>query len=147
MTDLDQKKETMREQKKGEQYTTLVSKSFAVIDEECLFETAFRRWLVEEIEGGKITVAEAVERFGFSPKSGSHLIRRWRKKYAPEMVLSLPAMTTEEKEKFKQLQERNKQLEKQLQDAAMKNIALNTLIDIAEEKLKISIRKKPGAKQ
>jgi hypothetical protein len=29
----------------------------------------------------------------------------------------------------------------------MKNIALETMIDIAEEQLKITIRKKPGLKQ
>ena len=56
-------------------------------------------------------------------------------------------MTAEEKQKLAALQERNKQLEKQLEDARLKNIALDLLIDIAEEKLKISIRKKPGAKQ
>ena len=29
----------------------------------------------------------------------------------------------------------------------MKNVALNTLIDVAENQFKIPIRKKPGAKQ
>ena len=34
-----------------------------------------------------------------------------------------------------------------LQEAELKVKALNTLIDIAEEQFKISIRKKPGARQ
>jgi len=34
-----------------------------------------------------------------------------------------------------------------LEDAQMKNIALETLIDLAEESLKIKIRKKDGPKQ
>jgi transposase len=38
-------------------------------------------------------------------------------------------------------------LKKALEEANMKNRALNTLIDIAEEQLKIEIRKKPGARQ
>jgi transposase len=38
-------------------------------------------------------------------------------------------------------------LQKQLADAQLKIAALNTLIDVAEEHLKIDIRKKPGAKQ
>ena len=43
--------------------------------------------------------------------------------------------------------EKGEGLEQQLEDARMRNIALDTLIDVAEEKLKINIRKKPGAKQ
>ena len=63
------------------------------------------------------------------------------------MVLSLPDMTAEDRQQLASLQKQNKALEKQLEDARMKNIALDLLIDVAEEKLKISIRKKPGAKQ
>ena len=63
------------------------------------------------------------------------------------MVLSLPDMTAAEKQKLTLLEQQNKALEKALEDAKMKNIALDMLIDVAEEKLKISIRKKPGAKQ
>jgi hypothetical protein len=40
-----------------------------------------------------------------------------------------------------------KALQKALQEAQLKIAALNTLIDVAEEQLKINIRKKPGAKQ
>jgi hypothetical protein len=40
-----------------------------------------------------------------------------------------------------------KALQKALEDAQLKIAALNTLIDVAEEQLKINIRKKPGAKQ
>ena len=63
------------------------------------------------------------------------------------MVLPLPDMTAEEKQKMELLQKQLKEAEKQLAEASMKNIALNMLIDVAEEKLKISIRKKPGARQ
>lgn len=38
-------------------------------------------------------------------------------------------------------------LQQALADAQFKIAALNTLIDVAEEQLKINIRKKPGAKQ
>ena len=38
-------------------------------------------------------------------------------------------------------------MEKHLEDAQMKNIALETMIDIAEEQLKIVIRKKSGPSQ
>ena len=45
------------------------------------------------------------------------------------------------------LQPTNEALKKQLEEAQLKIAALNTLIDVAEEQLKINIRKKPGAKQ
>ena len=48
---------------------------------------------------------------------------------------------------MEELQKQNKALLKALEDAKMNNIAINMLIDVAEEKLKINIRKKPGAKQ
>ena len=137
----------MSKQKVEEKFTILVSDSFEQTDEKCNYEVPFRRWLVREIEEQRMTVSEAVKQFNFSPTSGPILIRRWRDKYAPEMVLPLTDMTQAEKQKLANLQKQLKAAEKQLEDARMRNIALNTLIDVAEEKLNISIRKKPGAKQ
>ena len=133
--------------KQVKEFTTMVSDSFDRTDEKNRYEIAFRRWLVMEIEEKRLTIGDAMERFNFSPKSGATLINNWRLKYAPEMVLSLPSMNEAEKQKLSALQQKTKELEKQLEDAKMRNIALNLLIDVAEEKLKISIRKKPGAKQ
>lgn len=129
------------------EYTLKVSESFEKTDEKCDYEISFRKWLVLEIEEGKMTTSEAVKRFNFHPQNGHSLVRDWRDKYAPEMVLSLPDMTEAEKQKLEALRKQTKALEKALEDAKMKNIALNMLIDVAEEKLKINIRKKPGAKQ
>jgi hypothetical protein len=128
-------------------YTIKVSESFDKIEKKCDYEISFRKWLVREIEEGKMTTAESVKRFNFHPQNGPVLIRDWRDKYAPEMVLSLPEMTEAEKQNLEALRKQTKALEKALEDAKMKNIALNMLIDVAEEKLKINIRKKPGAKQ
>lgn len=137
----------MSNKNQQKQYTTLVSDSFGNEQEGGTYELAFRRWLVREIEEERMTVPEAIERFTFNPGSGADLIRSWRRKYAPEMVLDLPVMTEKERQKVEALQKRLKETEKQLEHAQMKNIALETLIDIAEDKLKIGIRKKPGAKQ
>jgi hypothetical protein len=56
-------------------------------------------------------------------------------------------MTEKEKAKLEAAHKRMRELEKQLEDAQMKNIALETMIDLAEDQLKISIRKKSGPKQ
>ena len=128
-------------------YSSKVSESFARTDEKNDYEISFRRWLVRELEEGKMTIKEAIDKFNFHPKNGYHHISEWRKKYAPELVLSLPEMTEQEKQELAALKKQAKALEKALEDAKMKNIALNMLIDVAEAKLKISIRKKSGAKQ
>lgn len=130
-----------------QEFTFKVSDSFEKTDERFDYEISFRKWLVREIEEGKMTTTDAVRKFNFSPSSGCKLIRDWRGKYAPDMVLPLPEMTEQEKQQVAELRKRNKELLKALEDAKMKNIAINMLIDVAEEKLKINIRKKPGAKQ
>jgi len=144
---LNKQKFKMEKEEVQKKYTIKVSDSFEKTDENFSYEIAFRRWLVREIEEKQITVLEAVKRFNFSPESGCRLISDWRRKYAPEMVISLQTMTEAEKQKLTELQKKNKALEKQLEDARMQNIAINMLIDVAEEKLNISIRKKSGAKQ
>lgn len=147
MTHFEQKKIKMSKEKAVENYTILVSDSFDRTDEKCTFEISFRRWLVREIEEKRMTIPEAVKQFRFNPQNGHWLIKSWRSKYAPEMVLPLTDMTEAEKQKLANLQKQLKAAEKQLEEARMRNIALNTLIDVAEEKLNISIRKKPGVKQ
>jgi hypothetical protein len=137
----------MGTKKEGTQYTVLVSDSYGNTNENGTFEPAFRRWLVRELESGRMTAKEVTERFNFNPQSARFLIHAWRKKYACDIVVDLPVMTEKERQKLVSLQKRLKQLEQQLEHTQMKNIALETLIDVAEEQLKIPIRKKSGPKQ
>jgi len=137
----------MEEQQKSKEYTLLVSDSYGNKSEKGTFEIAFRRWLVRELDAGRISVREAIERFNFNPKSANTLIRYWRKKYKSDIAVTLPAMTEKEKQKLAALQKQLEQMQKQLEDTQMKNIALETMIDVAEDQLKINIRKKSGPKQ
>jgi translation initiation factor 2B subunit (eIF-2B alpha/beta/delta family) len=94
-----------------------------------------------------MTIGQATERLLGVSKNPHSLLRLWQKKYASDIALTLPIMTEKEKQKVEALRLQLKAAEKQLEDAQMKNIALETMIDIAEEQLKISIRKKSGPKQ
>jgi hypothetical protein len=141
------KTNNMQKQKSFKEYTVLVSDSYGNDKEKGTYEVAFRKWLVRELDGGRITVGDAIERFNFNPASGSDLIRSWRKRYAADIAITLPVMTDKERPKLEALQNKMKQMEQQLEDAQMKNIALETMIDVAEEQLKIAIRKKSGPKQ
>jgi hypothetical protein len=73
--------------------------------------------------------------------------KQWQKKYSDEIHLSLQSMSSKERADNKALEKRIKELEKQLELAQMKNVALNTMIDIAENDYKLEIRKKSGPKQ
>jgi hypothetical protein len=137
----------MKKQETSKDYTVLVSDSYGNEKEKGTYEIAFRRWLVRELDAGRLTVGDAIERFNFNPSTGRILISSWRKKYASDIALTLPVMTEKERQKIQELQKQLKKMEKQLEDAQMKNIALETMIDVAEDQLKISIRKKSGPKQ
>jgi len=110
------------------------------------YETSFRRWLVQEIESKRMSLHEARSRFQL-PYFFDQLYKDWQLKYSEEIVLSLPLMTAEERINLKELEARNKKLEKQLELAQMRLTAVNTMIDIAEKEYKLEIRKKSGPKQ
>ena len=111
------------------------------------FEISFRRWLISQIDAEAISVQEVRDRFHLSRTEYKKIIHKWQERYSEEFHLSLSFMSSKEIADNKELQKRIKELEKQLEKAQMKNVALNTLIDVAENQFKIPIRKKPGAKQ
>ena len=113
-------------------------------------QIAFRRWLVREIVAERMSQKDALERFDFGHKdvkTSRVILGGWIKQYSPSIPVTLPVMSEKERQKLEALQKQVKELEKQLENAQMKNVALETMIDVAEEQLKIKIRKKSGPKQ
>ncbi len=106
-----------------------------------------KRWIARELQSGRMTFWEAKELLSSRSKNPEAFARRLLKEYSSDIDFTLPVMTEKEKAKLEAAHKRMRELEKQLEDAQMKNIALETMIDIAEEQLKISIRKKSGPKQ
>lgn len=117
------------------------------MEDQKTFSKVEKRWVVRELQSGRMTMGEAKELFSHRSKDAEGLVRSWMKEYRPDIPLTLPVMTEKERAKLEAAHQRMKELEKQLEDAQMKNIALETMIDIAEEQLKISIRKKSGPKR
>lgn len=111
------------------------------------YEISFRRWLISQIDSGEISLQDARDRFNLSLTEYKKIIKKWQERYSDELHLSLSFMSSQERADNKKLEQRIKELEKQLEYAKMKDVALNTLIDVAETELKISIRKKSGSKQ
>lgn len=111
------------------------------------YEVSFRRWIISQLDGGQMSFTEIRDKFNLPRKGYYDIIKRWQVKYSDKLHLSLSHMSSQERADNKKLEQRIKDLEKQLEQAKMKNIALNTLIDVAETELKIPIRKKSGSKQ
>lgn len=104
-----------------------------------------KRTIVTAIEQGRMSIKEA--QIAYDIKTGK-TIRDWMSQYKAEKV----EVCIENKFQMVQKKPTSKSsetaaLEKALQEAELKIKALNTLIDVAEDQLKIDIRKKSGAKQ
>ena len=111
------------------------------------YEISFRRWLVSQIDTGNISIQDARDRFHLSPTEYKKIIKRWQERYSDGLHLSLQAMSSKDRANNAKLEQRIKELEKQLELAQMKDVAMNTMIDIAEKEYKLVIRKKYGPKQ
>ncbi len=111
------------------------------------YEVSFRRWLISQIDSENMSMNEVRDRFQLKQVNIKRTLRRWQELYSDELHLSLNAMSSKDRADNSKLEKRIEELEKQLEFAQMKNVALNTMIDIAEQDYKLSIRKKSGPKQ
>jgi transposase-like protein len=83
---------------------------------------------------GKSAITDWVRRFG---QEFSHLVN-------PD--LSLPPMATD-KETVEQLKAKIQELQKELEQSKHRSVLFESMIEIAEERFNIDIRKKSGVKQ
>ena len=79
-------------------------------------------------------------------KTIHHWVTDYQRKIEQGLI-SLPPMNEKQKQNLEALKQRNKQLEKALEEANLMILALHTMIEVAEKYLKIPIRKKSGTKQ
>jgi transposase-like protein len=104
--------------------------------------------ILAQLSEGLLTNAQAINEYNLSPK----LLRAWRKwrhlhilkKYNPRTVRK-PKKT--DAQKLVEAERRMKELEKELKWQTLRADTLDKFIDISEEMLDITIRKKPGSKQ
>jgi transposase len=94
-----------------------------------------------------MSLNEVRNRFQINQTELKRVFKRWQELYSDELHLSLRTMSSKDRADNHELEKRIKELEKQLELAQMKNVALNTMIDIAEKDYKLAIRKKSGPKQ
>jgi len=114
-----------------------------------VYPDEFKRKLAQEYLSGRFSFAVAAEEYGLKNKTVVRDIVKWyRKKYELGMTNeSLPMKKAKPTPQDLKLEEENKRLKAELQMSKLKVEALETMIDIAEEQLKIDIRKKSGTQQ
>ncbi len=109
------------------------------------FSNLQKRTIVTAIEQGRLTVKEAKTAYNIKTEK---IIRNWLVQYKSEKVEICIENTSQVAKDISSSKDLEKvALQKALQEAELKIKALNTLIDVAEDQLKIDIRKKSGAKQ
>lgn len=118
------------------------------------YSISFKLQVVKEIELGQLTRSQALQKYGI--QSGS-TIRNWLKKYgnfdyhytvgqSNNMDKTPEQRILELEQELKLAKKKQVRLEHQLSQADKKVIIFDMMIDIAEEELDISIRKKSDPK-
>ena len=107
--------------------------------------------IVHEYMNTDVSQRELMQKYNIG---GTNCITNWMRKFglkAPsEQQIVLQRVMANQKEKTpyeQELEAKVKKLEQQLDNEQLRTLALDTMIDIAERDLKISIRKKSGAKR
>ena len=108
--------------------------------------------VVHEYVNTDVSQIELMEKYSIKGKS---CITNWMRKfglkedYVRPNKLSHSIMSKGRKKTTQELalEAKVKELEKALEYEKLRSLALDTMIDVAEDKLKISIRKKSGTKQ
>lgn len=115
------------------------------------FSDDFKYQVVQEYLSSDISQQELLDKYSIK---GHGSITKWMRKFGliDEAVKWQMHHTTMKEGRKKTpeelaLEAKVKELEKALEHEKLRSLALDTMIDIAEEKLKISIRKKSGTKQ
>jgi transposase-like protein len=111
----------------------------------------FKYKVVQEYLSTDLSQVALLKKYGIR---GSTCILNWMRKFGlekpnDEQIKILQAMSkASEKTLYeRELEKKVKELEQLLEHEKLRTTALNTMIDIAEQELKISIRKKSGAKR
>lgn len=121
-----------------------------------IYSEAFRRKVIEEYLTSNVSKMFLLRKYGIKIKSG---IQRWMKLYGYEdnkrpVFIKFSAVRSHalirrmntDKASKKQLEEKIRELERQLEDEKLRAEAYQRIIEKAEKELKVPIRKKPNTR-
>ncbi|HMF70122.1 MAG TPA: hypothetical protein VK616_01535 [Flavitalea sp.] len=104
--------------------------------------------IVKEVESGLIGFRAASAKYGVSRQSISEWVAKSKMTtlLINQPVIAAP-LSMDDSEQTRLLMRKIQELTKALENAQLKNLALETMIEVAEEHLQIKIRKNRGTKQ
>ncbi len=107
------------------------------------YSIAFQKKVVSEIESGELSIGDARRLYDIT---GNMTIQNWISKLGKTHLLNkvVRIEMKGEKDRVKELEKKVRQLESALADEHIKNIVLESLVDIAREKYGIDLKKKNG---
>ena len=113
-----------------------------------VYTDSFKRMVAREALTGELSVKELAKKYGLPHYN---TVTVWKRSFRDklddvEYLLEKPN-TPEEKRELDIYRRKARDLEAELSNAKLKIVALETMIDIAEQELEIKIRKKSGTKQ
>jgi transposase-like protein len=107
------------------------------------YSDSLKREVIREVNSGLLSKAEARRKYDIPGRS---TIIGWIRKFDGKRSNNRQTMDYKQTDK-ETLIKRIKELERKLEDEQIRSEGLSKMIDIAEEQLKISIRKKSATKQ
>lgn len=109
------------------------------------YSTAFKLKVISEIEKGKLSIEGARKLYGIG---GSLTIQKWLKAYGKGELISkvVRIQMKDELEKIKKLEKQKQELESALAQEHLKNVCLESLIEVANEHYKTDLKKNFGSK-
>jgi len=109
------------------------------------YSVAFKMKVVEEVENGLISARGAQKLYGIV---GNGTIANWVERYGMNKRLerTVYIMTHDEENELIRLRKENKRLQQALDDSQLKSIALESMIDVAEETYHVEIKKNLSSK-
>jgi transposase-like protein len=109
------------------------------------YSIAFKQKVISEIEEGKYTQSESGKIYGISQGT----IHYWLKRNGKYKVLNkiVRIEMKGEKDRIKQLEKEKRALESALAQSHLKTLYLESLVEIAEEKYGVDLKKKSDTKE
>jgi transposase-like protein len=108
------------------------------------YSESLKEEVVREVLSGNISKAEAQRKYEIR---GHDAVIKWIRNFERQGSQFKSTTMDYKKSDKDALIKRIKELERQLEDEQMRSFGLSKMIDIAEDQLKISIRKKSATKQ
>jgi transposase len=110
------------------------------------YSDVFRRQVVSEVEAGKETIAEIKRKYGLR---SDNTIYRWLRKYGKNDLIGkkVRVESVGERSKMKELEKKNRDLEKALAWTQLKAMRLEVDLQWLEEKHGIKVKKKTGGEE